>query len=169
MPARRPCGRLRAQMRRSICDAVGRRRQVASPTAITDVVVPKSSVTVVDVAGSGVHRVPSTMKAYWWSPGGSGSDTAHTPAAPAGRSGVAPRCQSLKSPTSATLDADGAWSTKRTMRTVSVLAVADATVCAALGGRHSVRPTIAPATAITTAAATAVTAEYEMWIVRRRV
>src|SRR6185312_14560495 len=156
-------------MRQSVSDAVGRTGQVASPTAMTDVVVPKSSVTVVEVAGSGVQRVPSTMKAYWWRPRGSGSDTAHTPAAPAGRSGVAPRCQSLKSPTIETLDADGASSTKRTMCTVSDLTGADASVRASTPGRDTACPTIAPTTAITSAAAMAPTAENERWIVRRRV
>src|SRR6185437_16756709 len=109
------------------------------------------------------------MKAYWCSPRGRESDTDQTPAAPAACNGVALRCQLLKSPTIDTVDAEGARKTNRTMRTVSAFVGADATVRTALGDRDTARPAIAPATAIMSAAATALTAENERFIVRRRV
>src|SRR5262245_7874438 len=84
---------------------------------MTELGEPKSSVTARGAAGSGRHSLPSTTNAYWCWPDRSDTLADQTPPAASARSGVRLGSQSLKSPTTATLDA---WGATRTNCTISL-------------------------------------------------
>src|SRR5690606_15174818 len=89
-------------------------RHVRPVTVTTELAGPKSLLPARGALGSAIHRTPSTTNAYSWRPASSGIVTLQTPSRSVAASGVAPRFQELKSPTSDTLDAPGAATTKRT-------------------------------------------------------
>src|SRR5574338_605203 len=99
-------------------------------TRTTELADPKSSSAARGAAGSTVTS-PSTTNAYTWRPGGRRSDTAHFPVSESRWSGVATGFQPLKLPTSATREAFGADSSKRTTSRAAPRAASDTAVVGA--------------------------------------